>query len=100
MTEIKENECRICYEDKSNFWSCTQCVYKICLNCEKRLNKCPFCRLIIKKTLSLPLSFFFSRDVELVLPTAAISLGDIRINFIDGSFVHEQLRWISNESSE
>lgn len=37
--------CDICYEPKSHFKFCKQCVHKQCKTCTVKLESCPFCRV-------------------------------------------------------
>lgn len=41
-------ECSICYSDKSDYFECPQCHNKHCMDCNEQVDKCPFCRLVIK----------------------------------------------------
>ena len=46
----KENKCDICYENKTNYFKCKQCVFKSCIKCfnnfyfNEEKSKCPMCR--------------------------------------------------------
>ncbi len=42
-----DKDCLICYERKTRFWKCSQCVYEHCRECHLELlqRKCPFCRV-------------------------------------------------------
>ncbi len=41
--------CFICNYEKDNFYTCIQCKNQHCLDCNKRVNKCPFCRHIFRE---------------------------------------------------
>jgi len=45
-------ECGICYDDKSNFWTCSTCKNNHCSDCHKNIRnrKCPFCRSPFRKS--------------------------------------------------
>ena len=39
-----DDDCSICLETSSIFYQCKQCLKKHCYKCNKRIDKCPFCR--------------------------------------------------------
>lgn len=40
--------CDICYTDQNQFKKCSKCSHEICLDCFKRVEKCPYCRSYLK----------------------------------------------------
>jgi hypothetical protein len=51
MEEIKiEQECCICYLETKNK---TVCMHDVCIDCEKKINKCPICRMDLIKNINV-----------------------------------------------
>jgi hypothetical protein len=50
---IVYHHCDICFEDKDIFKTCSTCKHDICIDCSKRVNKCPFCRSTFHRPLVL-----------------------------------------------
>ena len=44
--DLPQSDCAICYERKSDFYTCSQCRNQHCMQCHGNIigNKCPFCR--------------------------------------------------------
>ena len=41
---VSSVNCDICYESKSEFFTCDTCRNQHCTSCHTRMNRCPFCR--------------------------------------------------------
>jgi hypothetical protein len=66
-----KSECSICFELTNNK---TNCNHDVCLDCEKKINKCPLCRRdlnLLKRNLS---------------PTETISPAILNVNYIINQF--------------
>ena len=52
MTDDKET-CSVCFEERTDFWKCTQCIHKYCFHCFVEImkgsrQKCPYCNIPFK----------------------------------------------------
>ena len=47
IVDVQSRECTICYETRTDFWSCDTCNNDHCSTCHERVDRCPFCRATI-----------------------------------------------------
>ena len=46
MTETNNRDCTICLDNTDKFQMCTNCNKEFCIECSKKMGKCPMCRSI------------------------------------------------------
>ena len=58
-------ECDLCCTTSFDFKHCSQCVHSWCVDCHKKMDKCPFCRKSFPDTRCVSNSFYVvSFDLE------------------------------------
>ena len=43
---MAESNCNICLDNTNDFYKCTHCNNEFCIECSKKMGKCPMCRAV------------------------------------------------------
>jgi hypothetical protein len=54
VVELVEKECDICYEPRTNFYTCSTCRNDHCMDCHPHIRRCPFCRANFRRQQGRP----------------------------------------------